>query len=184
MGGKLIKHAPLSRQEVWDIALEVTTWLGANVEVGGSYARGDTLIGDVDLLIEGNVEDFKDKLEKKWGNCKNGNPKRTGEINGVQVDLMFAPLEYYGASQLAIRGCGEFNVGMRSNAKKMGFKLSQYGLFKRDTDERVAGDTEMSIFEAMGMEYVKPEHRTGFDIVQKALKGSYKAWAIEESWWE
>lgn len=180
MGGKIVKHAKISRKEVEKIAESVAFWLEACVEIGGSYARGIEESGDVDLLVSGDVDEYKEKLIAKWGRYKNGNPKRTGEINGVQVDLMFAPKDYYGASLLAIRGCGEFNVGMRSLAKKQGYLLNQYGLWDRDKSKRFAGDTEKSIFNKLGMQYVKPEHRTGIEVVMKAKKGTYKSWAIEQ----
>lgn len=189
MGGKHGTGKRATREEVYKIALKVSDWLETDVEVGGSYARGEEECGDIDLLVMGDVEDYKQKLIDKWGRCSNGKPRRSGVIDGMQIDIMFATADFYGASRLAIRGNGEFNMGMRSTAKKQGYLLNQYGLWNREKTVRHAGTTEEEIFEKLGMEYVKPEHRTGIKIVQKARKGTYKEWAldeiaVDESWWE
>jgi len=59
---------------------------------------------------------------------------------------------------------------MRMRAKKRGLKLSQYGVFPRETPSgydtrtdpkglRVAGLTEAAVFEALGKPYKAPELR-------------------------
>jgi DNA polymerase/3'-5' exonuclease PolX len=51
---------------------------------------------------------------------------------------------------------------MRQDAKSMGMKLNEYGLYHMgadDTETLLASDTEDSIFSAMMMEYIEPRHR-------------------------
>jgi len=40
-----------------------------------------------------------------------------------------------------------------------GLMVNQYGVFCRETGERVAGKTEESVYEAIGEEYKNPEKR-------------------------
>ena len=56
-------------------------------------------------------------------------------------------------------GPAKYNILMRMIAKKKGFRLNEYGLYDRESGDYVAGDTERSIFEALGMEYKAPTER-------------------------
>jgi DNA polymerase/3'-5' exonuclease PolX len=54
-------------------------------------------------------------------------------------------------------GSGEFNVSIRSIAKKKGYRLNQYGLWKGD--QCVASREERDIFAVLGLQYIQPEWR-------------------------
>ena len=58
------------------------------------------------------------------------------EVPGVGVKTL--KLAY---DRLKVR-TKEHNVRLRDIAKAMGLKLSEYGLFKADTEERIGGSTE------------------------------------------
>jgi DNA polymerase (family 10) len=60
-----------------------------------------------------------------------------------------------------------YNVHVRQVAKRKKFKLNEYGLFDRDTDVKVAGDTEESIFEALGWKFKEPTERKSPEWVKK-----------------
>jgi DNA polymerase/3'-5' exonuclease PolX len=50
---------------------------------------------------------------------------------------------------------------MRYTAKKMGYKLSEYGLFKKTKTgyEKIHVSSEKEIFNTLGLEYLSPEKR-------------------------
>jgi DNA polymerase (family 10) len=50
--------------------------------------------------------------------------------------------------------------------------LNEYGLFKTDTDEKVAGETEEGIYQALGMAWVEPELREHRGEIEAAVAGS------------
>ena len=56
-------------------------------------------------------------------------------------------------------GPAKYNIQMRGQAKRKGFRLNEYGLYNRESGEYVAGTTERSIFEALGLEYEAPTER-------------------------
>ena len=56
-------------------------------------------------------------------------------------------------------GPAMYNIHKRRLAKTKGYKLNEYGLYKRDTNEKVAGETEHSIYEALGWNYKEPTER-------------------------
>ena len=93
-------------------------------------------------------------------------PKMSGEklkrfnYNGVQVDLYFAS-EVTWATLLLIRtGSTKNNIRLCSLAKKRGWHLAASGAGLFDcTGERVAGDTEESIYKALGLPWQRLEER-------------------------
>jgi DNA polymerase (family 10) len=50
-------------------------------------------------------------------------------------------------------------VALRQRAIRMGFKLSEYGLFRAEDDVRVAGETEEEVYRALGLDWIPPELR-------------------------
>jgi DNA polymerase (family 10) len=50
-------------------------------------------------------------------------------------------------------------VTLRGFAIKKGFKLNEYGLFDKNTEEYIAGKTEDEIYKKIGMSYIEPELR-------------------------
>src|SRR6185295_18054561 len=61
---------------------------------------------------------------------------------GMQADLRVVPPESWGAALQYFTGSKDHNVAMRTIAVKKGLKVSEYGVFVAETNERVAGDTE------------------------------------------
>jgi DNA polymerase (family 10) len=175
MGGKVAgKGKRIPREAVQVIANKIEKKLGAEVFIGGSYCRGKADSGDVDLLVRGDREDFREPLVEMWGEQVNGDPARIGEVDGVQVDVSFADSEEaYEATKLMIIGSNKFNIAMRTVAKQKGYLLNQYGLHHRSTGELVDGVvTERDIFQALNLQYVEPSKRTGWDAIHKIKETS------------
>lgn len=140
----------------------------------GSLRRGKAEIGDVDLVVlpkPGMEEAVGERLRALFGTQVNGKPQRSGLFRGVQVDVNLTTKESFGAAIMFLTGSAMWNVMMRSLAKKQHFLLNEKGLFEIATmvpkgkkmvpvlGRQVAGETEESIFEALGMEFVQPEDR-------------------------
>ncbi len=49
---------------------------------------------------------------------------------------------------------------MRNKAKKLGYKLSEYGLFKLSNNELIYTNSELEIFDLLDMKYLKPNERS------------------------
>lgn len=82
------------------------------------------------------------------------------KVNGVQVDLYFADGKTWATLLLIRTGSADHNIKLASLAKRKGWKLHANGdgLFN-ESGQRVAGDTEESIFEALGLEFILPDKR-------------------------
>lgn len=135
----------------------------ASVEVVGSLRRGVETIGDVDILASGAagtiMEDFvtAPAVERVLGQ----GPTRSSItlVGGLQVDLRLVPAESRGAALQYFTGSKLHNIELRDRAIRRAWRLNEYGLFSSDGASRVAGETEASIYEALGLPWIAPELR-------------------------
>jgi DNA polymerase (family 10) len=77
--------------------------------------------------------------------------------SGLQVDLRVVGVEAYGAALVYFTGSKAHNIALRKRAQRRGLKLNEYGVFKGN--ERLAGETEESVYAAFGLPWIPPELR-------------------------
>ncbi|MFN3323186.1 MAG: DNA polymerase/3'-5' exonuclease PolX [Bryobacteraceae bacterium] len=163
------------------VASELTAYLEQvegidRITPAGSARRGKETVGDLDLLVTGpaarevldrfvSYPGVKDVLAK-------GPNKASAKIGleGLQVDVRALPAESYGAAMQYFTGSKEHNVALRSRALKLGYTLNEYGLFRLDNEERVAGTTEEEIYEALGLDWIPPELRENSGEIEAAAE--------------
>jgi DNA polymerase (family X) len=147
----------------------------------GSLRRGRETVGDLDVLITGPccVDDeqraglieeilrFPGILEVL---AKGDNKVSFKLRSGMQVDVRTLPPESYGAAMQYFTGSKNHNVSLRQRALKMGFTLSEYGLFRLDNNKRVAGATEGDIYGKLKLDCIPPELRENFGEIEAAEK--------------
>ena len=154
--------------------------------LGGSLRRWRPTIGDVDVLVgstesESVVEAFTDWPEVE-GVIEAGETKASVRAGGLRVDLRVVVPQEFGAALQYFTGSKDHNVAVRNRAIERGLKVNEYGVFDvseataDETDhqragERVAGETEAGVYEALGMDWVPPEMRENRGEVQAAADG-------------
>jgi DNA polymerase (family X) len=163
-------------------AAELIPYLSATggiekIAAAGSLRRGKDTIGDLDLLVTGPgaadaLERFVQhpKAHSVLGKGANKASIQYG-LDGLQVDLRALPHESYGAAMQYFTGSKEHNILVRSRALKLGLTLNEYGLFKLETEERVAGETEEDVYAALGLPWIPPELRENCGEIEAALEG-------------
>jgi DNA polymerase (family 10) len=131
----------------------------------GSLRRGKETIGDLDLLVTGpNAAAALDRVAANprvheiLGRGVNKTSVKLGR-EGLQVDVRALEHASFGAAMQYFTGSKEHNVALRQRAIRMGFKLSEYGLFRAEDDTRVAGETEEEVYAALGLDWIPPELR-------------------------
>lgn len=154
------------------------------LEICGSYRRKQETSGDIDVLFynsKNNLEHpkFIDLLIKRLTNLgflrddltssKGDTTKYMGfcKLPGAKycrrIDIRCIKQESFGPAMLYFTGSGDFNVNMRSYARKKGIKINEYGVFKVEEDgleSRINSiSTEADIFEYLGQPYINPEDR-------------------------
>ncbi|MEN3337553.1 MAG: polymerase [Acidobacteriota bacterium] len=135
----------------------------ADISTVGSLRRGCETCGDLDILAAGAPPSLMDaftgyRLVERV--LAHGDTKSSVLLwGGFQADLRLVPAESLGACQQYFTGSKAHNIALRDRALQRGFKLNEYGLFRVEDDVRVAGTTEESIYEALGLEMIPPELR-------------------------
>jgi DNA polymerase (family 10) len=147
------------------------------VEIAGSARRRKETVGDLDILVSSNnpvaVTDYFVSMPPIVRVLGKGPTKSTVVLeNMLQMDLRVISPESYGAALQYFTGSKEHNVKLRTIAVKNGFKLNEYGLFRRENDELVAAEDEAEIYERLGMQWIPPELRENTGEIEAAMKGS------------
>ena len=126
---------------------------------GSARRKKEKDLHDIDLIYLGS-EIPTNKIKKlNFDFTVVGEKIVRGTYKSCPVDIYKAEQEYFGAMLLFLTGSSKYGIKMRAKAKYKGLKLSQYGLFNRETNELIAGKTEEDIYEAMGLKYKEPELR-------------------------
>jgi len=135
------------------------------LEIAGSIRRRRPEVGDIDLvLIPKDWLAVRDML-KRLGKVKISGRKITRVImdGGTQVDTYYATPGNFATLLLIRTGSAENNIRLCTLARKRGWHLaaSGEGLFN-EHGERIAGDSEESIYQALGLRYQEPWERNGY----------------------
>lgn len=148
---------------------------GAALSAVGSLRRGCESCGDIDILATNADESLMDTLtgyrlvERILGR---GETKSSVLLRGgYQADLRLVASESRGAAMQYFTGSKAHNIALRDLAIARGFKLNEYGLFRVDDGTRVAGETEETIYEALGLAWIPPELREDRGEIAAAGQG-------------
>jgi DNA polymerase (family X) len=136
---------------------------GVSFETVGSIRRGTETCGDIDILALGaapsvmTVFTAYPLVERVLGH---GETKSSILIRGgYQADLRLVAPDSRGAALQYFTGSKSHNIALRDRALERGLRLNEYGLFRAADEERLAGETEDSIYEALDLQWVPPELR-------------------------
>lgn len=134
----------------------------SSVIVAGSYRRGRESVGDLDILATatraGQVMKHFLKYEEIEQTVSHGPTRATVILHcGLQVDLRVVAKKSFGAALHYFTGSKAHNIRIRRMAQRQGLKINEYGVFRGN--RLVAGDTEESVFRAVGLPFIPPELR-------------------------
>ena len=144
------------------------------VVVAGSFRRMRETVGDLDLIVTARqtkaaVERFAaypDILEV----LSRGETRASVRLkSGLQVDLRVVAVESFGAALVYFTGSKAHNIALRRIAQEHGLKINEYGVFKGA--KRIAGDTEASVYRAVGLPEIPPELREERGEIEAARAG-------------
>lgn len=146
------------------IAKEVLELLDPHFElvsVAGSVRRRKAFVNDIDLVaIPGMMAPRAVISLLPVKIIRNGPKLATFEFQGIKFDIYYATPETWGTLLLIRTGPKESNIRLCTIAKNRGWKLRANGEGLFDSGgTRIAGDTEESIFRALGVPYQPPEAR-------------------------
>jgi DNA polymerase (family 10) len=144
------------------------------VELAGSYRRCRETVGDLDILVtareSGKVMDRFTGYDEVARVISKGETRSTVILkSGLQVDLRVVDPECYGAALHYFTGSKAHNVVIRRLGQQKQLKINEYGVFKGA--QRVAGETEESVFRSVGLPWIPPELREERGEIEAARAG-------------
>lgn len=146
------------------------------VIVVGSYRRMRETVGDLDMLVVSSVSAASQVVQRfityeETVEILSAGTTRASIIlaGGLQVDLRVVKEESYGAALHYFTGSKSHNIAIRRMAQKHGLKINEYGVFQDKT--RIAGETEASVYAAVGLAYIPPELRENRGEIAAASTG-------------
>jgi DNA polymerase (family X) len=139
----------------------------------GSLRRGRDTVGDLDLLVT--TERGSAAIERLATDpnvervLSKGSTRASVRLRGgMQVDLRSVHERSFGAAWLYLTGSKAHNIALRRRAQERGLKLNEYGLYRGS--QRIAGDTEASVYRALGLPFIEPELREDRGEIEAAEK--------------
>ncbi len=144
------------------------------VTVAGSYRRMRETVGDLDILVAAAAGSPVMRRFTAYDEVKSvlaqGETRSSVLLkSGLQVDLRLVPPESYGAALHYFTGSKAHNIAIRKLGQARGLKINEYGVFRRE--ERLAGDTEESVFAAVDLPWIPPELREDRGEIEAARRG-------------
>lgn len=149
-----------------------------DVVLAGSYRRACATVGDLDLLVVAEppapaIHAFVGASEVARVLASGTTRAAVALRSGLQVDLRVVRRESLGAALHYFTGSKAHNIAVRRLARRQGLKLNEYGVFLGERP--VAGDTEESVFAAVGLPFIPPELREGRGEIEAAGSGRLPA---------
>lgn len=147
------------------------------IDVGGSIRRMQETIGDIDILVSSSNPKDAISAFTKLPAVKSVIAKGTTKASvltrqDLQIDLRVVSPDDWGAALQYFTGSKDHNIRLRSIAESRGLKISEYGIFRVDTGEKLAGSEECGIYETLGMACMPPEIRTATGEIEAAMDGT------------
>lgn len=150
--------------------IELTKDFYGRIEIGGSIRRKSVIVHDIDLcaIARRDISEYSDWVKRAGGKIvRFGGEYATIDFRGVQINVLFATEEYWGAGLMWSTGPRGHTIGMNIKADNLGLKFKRTGIRKRSDDTVIPTPTEEDVAKLLHWEYKLPEKR-GLSEKEKA----------------
>jgi len=185
----LIKNKPLRRiphETIKKLEKKFISFKSAKAKLVGGFMRKKPFSKDIDVMIVSDkktiITDYIKYLNKQFSEIyvyAKGSDKASLVLRNplqkatqfLKVDIFSSPVKYQHAMLLYAIGSKKSNIKMRGLAKRKGYILNQYGLYKRKVSDKsekfnikksdtpVSVKSERDFFKILGIPYVTPTNR-------------------------
>ncbi|MFM9372644.1 DNA polymerase/3'-5' exonuclease PolX [Streptomyces sp. Da 82-17] len=151
----------------------------------GSLRRFRETIGDIDVLA---AADASAPLMRAFTELPyvsevivHGSKKTSiRTAKGPQADLRVVPPDSWGAALQYFTGSKAHNIRTRELAVHQKLKLSEYGLFDTETEEKIVSETEEEVYARLGLPWIPPTLREDRGEIEAGLHDELPALVEEQ----
>ncbi|MFL2847403.1 MAG: DNA polymerase/3'-5' exonuclease PolX [Coraliomargaritaceae bacterium] len=147
--------------------------------VAGSFRRRLETVGDLDFIVASDTPDpimdwFTEMDGVKEITAKGKTKSSVRFENGIQADLRIVSEKEFIFALHHFTGSKDHNVMMRQRALSMGYRLSEWGIFEKDSEDTIPIEAvndihnESDLFKFFGLEMIEPELREGLGEILSA----------------
>jgi DNA polymerase (family 10) len=152
------------------------TGLAARIDVAGSYRRRKEVIRDLDFLASTSRPESLARaflaMPEVESVIAGGATKTSARLkSGMAADLRLVTEREFPAALLYFTGSKEHNTALRGRAKKLGYKLNEYGLSREGSSRPLPCASEEEIYRRLGLAFIPPELREGRGEIEAAERG-------------
>ena len=154
-------------------------------QIVGSYRRGASTSGDIDIIIKASTKTYKDFIQYlikqgiiieilSFGNKKCLCIAKIGNCPARRLDFMVTPHKEWAFALMYFTGSKEFNTLMRQQARDMGYSMNEHCFTKlvdgvKTKPLQKTFVDEKSIFKFLNIQFLEPQDRNAvnFKILKK-----------------
>jgi DNA polymerase (family 10) len=172
----LHRYAAARRRAEEVLSALAATGLAGRLEIAGSLRRRREVIRDLDLVASSGrprelAAAFADLPGVAEVIAAGGTKVSVRLSGGLAADLRIVAEEEFAAALLYFTGSKEHNTALRGRARRLGFKLNEYGLFRETDGTRLPCGSEEQIYALLGLAFVEPELREDRGEIEAAHEG-------------
>jgi DNA polymerase (family 10) len=160
------------------VASLAASGLASRIEVAGSLRRRMETVGDVDILATAArpaavMDLFVAHPDVRQVTGHGATKSSVVLESGIAADLRVVAEDQFASALLHFTGSKDHNTELRGLARKLGFKVSEYGLFRGETPFPAA--TEEDLYRALGLRFIPPELREAGGEIERAAREDFPA---------
>jgi DNA polymerase (family 10) len=161
----------MNRFEADKVVTRVETMMQPGMyEVAGSYRRGRSTIGDIDIVTTEPPGILNPRLRQVAdAMIDEGDRKTSLRCLGKRGDVRFTNKNEFGSMLVYLTGSKAFNIHLRQIAMGKGYKLNEYGIEEQTTGKLHRFPDEQSLFAFLGLDEIPPELREDWGEVERAI---------------
>lgn len=143
------------------------------IEIGGSLRRHKEVVHDIDILVgtkkPAPIHEAFARYPDAGQVLAKGETKSSLVLKcGMQVDLRTVSEREFSYALYYFTGSKEHNVSVRTAAKRLGYKINEYGVFKNE--KLISCRDETDIFKIFKLDYIPPEMRENTGEIEAAAE--------------
>jgi len=134
------------------------------ISFAGSLRRKKETIGDIDILVS---SQNPEKIMRTFTSLPQvreilaEGPTKSSIItkDDLHIDVRVVEPISFGAALQYFTGSKAHNIKLRELALKRGLKINEYGVFEVESGNRIAGEKEEEVYQALNLPFIPPELR-------------------------